>query len=414
MTKFKLNLVYTHLTKPYTIDWPNGVKLGDEEGFSVLWQKRLKPGTKLNMLNCFYEGEKTGTVQIYSANELPDERYVFPIEVIDDLRYWKHYLNKELDIPQQVEQDVINNKAKLLFFCPFEGHRLDAYDRIEFLQKQKERYKNILYADCNLYVEEGLKKEGIKGIYHNAFVNTNFNNTEILKYIDALRSNILNKTIRPNKFVCFNRVPKDYRGYMVNRFLEEGMVKDNIVTFQIENFAMSPEQLWKHFEKTYKPFELLKRNVPLVYDYQNVFSVNPTDIHIDAHLNSYFNIVNETQFYNIPNQLFFSEKIFKPMLCMQPFVVAGVTGSLKKLRELGFKTFGEYIDESYDSIVDDKERLEQVVQIVKGINNKTHQELSEMMYSMYNILEHNYNHHMCLAQQEFGAKNLAYRILNEW
>ena len=47
-------------------------------------------------------------------------------------------------------------------------------------------------------------------------------------------------------------------------------------------------------------------------------------------------------------EVFMTEKIWKPIMAQHVFVVHGNHLYLQKLREMGFKTFGNYFDESYD------------------------------------------------------------------
>lgn len=88
------------------------------------------------------------------------------------------------------------------------------------------------------------------------------------------------------------------------------------------------------------------------------FAILPYDIYNK----SYLSIVAETTASNRYNQ--FTEKIAKPILARRPFVVFCGQHYLKNLRQLGFKTFGDVvdehgnlvIDESYDDIDNDKQR----------------------------------------------------------
>lgn len=50
------------------------------------------------------------------------------------------------------------------------------------------------------------------------------------------------------------------------------------------------------------------------------------------------------------NLIFVTEKSFKPMAFFHPFVICGPKGSLAYLRSLGFVTFDNMFDESYDRI----------------------------------------------------------------
>lgn len=59
-----------------------------------------------------------------------------------------------------------------------------------------------------------------------------------------------------------------------------------------------------------------------------------------------YSIVAETCTSN--HWSFFTEKIVKPMLCKRVFLVSAGQYYLANLRDLGFRTFGHIIDESYD------------------------------------------------------------------
>ena len=67
-----------------------------------------------------------------------------------------------------------------------------------------------------------------------------------------------------------------------------------------------------------------------------------------CYTDTWFSVVTET-IYDYP-YTFRTEKIWKPILMAHPFVVAANKGYLKDLRNAGFKTFSDYIDESYDQI----------------------------------------------------------------
>jgi hypothetical protein len=68
-----------------------------------------------------------------------------------------------------------------------------------------------------------------------------------------------------------------------------------------------------------------------------------------AYTNSYVNIAIENSY----TDQFFSEKIFKPILAKQFFVIIAGKGSIALLRELGFDTYDDIIDHSrYDNSPD--------------------------------------------------------------
>ena len=64
------------------------------------------------------------------------------------------------------------------------------------------------------------------------------------------------------------------------------------------------------------------------------------------------------------NKFFITEKIMKPIAAQQAFVVVGHYGYLRRLRQMGFKTFHPYIDESYDSETDLETRIKMCLSAV--------------------------------------------------
>lgn len=109
--------------------------------------------------------------------------------------------------------------------------------------------------------------------------------------------------------------------------------------------------------------------------------------------NSYFSIVSETNFYTGTNNepgIFLSEKTFKPIAYYHPFIIVSVPGALKKIREIGYKTFHPYIDESYDSEVNDFERYKKILKEVKRLSTMTPTEVSEFIKNTSQITKHNF------------------------
>ena len=91
---------------------------------------------------------------------------------------------------------------------------------------------------------------------------------------------------------------------------------------------------------------------------------------------------------------YLTEKTFKALLYKRPFVILGPKNSLNQLRTLGFKTFGDFWDESYDKIEDPATRLIKVMDIVADICSKDIDNLRTMCYSMQDILDYNLNHYI--------------------
>lgn len=87
-----------------------------------------------------------------------------------------------------------------------------------------------------------------------------------------------------------------------------------------------------------------------------------------------------------------TEKTFRAIALEMPFVLVAPAGSLAYMREYGFKTFGDVIDESYDLETDDIRRVEKVVKLLKDLDNLSVTERQNLHRAMLPAVEHNYNH----------------------
>ena len=101
----------------------------------------------------------------------------------------------------------------------------------------------------------------------------------------------------------------------------------------------------------------------------------------DPYLNTYISIVTETNFDNRILQV--TDKVFKPIVNLQPFIYVASQYGLQHIRDLGYKTF-DFIDESYDEIEDEYIRL---MTIKEEIDEKINLGLSEIHDTYYGILD---------------------------
>jgi len=105
------------------------------------------------------------------------------------------------------------------------------------------------------------------------------------------------------------------------------------------------------------------------------------------YLETQIEVVLETLFDD--QRLHLTEKTIRPIACGHPFIIVGPMGSLKYLKQYGFKTFDSLIDESYDTIVDPVARLQSIVSLMKSIHNLNNQEKQNLYQKMKVIAEYN-------------------------
>lgn len=98
-------------------------------------------------------------------------------------------------------------------------------------------------------------------------------------------------------------------------------------------------------------------------------------------------IVLETLFET--DKIYLTEKVFKPMVMNQPFILYGPPGSLRYLKSYGFKTFPSLVNESYDEIVDPTERLRFINNEIKKLNQLNQNEFLIKVKDCHKAVLHN-------------------------
>jgi hypothetical protein len=73
----------------------------------------------------------------------------------------------------------------------------------------------------------------------------------------------------------------------------------------------------------------------------------------------------------------------------QPFIIQSCKGSLEYLRRYGFKTFGEFWDESYDQ-ADDSTRTYEIGKLLQDINSMSQKEKASLQSAVSTTVEYNY------------------------
>jgi hypothetical protein len=118
----------------------------------------------------------------------------------------------------------------------------------------------------------------------------------------------------------------------------------------------------------------------------NTYNQNMTDLYSD----SYFNIVLETMIdVDDSGGQFATEKTFKPIFNNQFFVAVSSADHLRHLRDLGYKTFGRCIDESYDSNTNNQDRFEAVLDLTKSLIKSGQENLHQLYRALAPEIQHN-------------------------
>jgi hypothetical protein len=298
-------------------------------------------------------------------------------------------------IPSDILDDVRNNKCKIVFDYTSEtndalGPSQILSDLIRNTSKQYSlRKRDIMLCTGNL-----------KSVKHHCDFYISISNFyfNLIAVDDSLivqqRNLIENKVSRDKKCLCLMRKPRLHRLSFAQLLFKQNLLHNNIVTmstmenhprlFGMKNLAM------RDIKNNYNQDFI--NSLPWTADSDRITVANAlmtTDKEKQMYLDTSINFIIESNVEFDGIELDITEKVIKPIVAMQPFVLLGQQGSLNDLKQMGYKTFDHWWDESYDSIPSSKIRMHYVADLFKHIQSLSNNQIAEMHYDMLPTLEHN-------------------------
>lgn len=365
----------------WDLDYCHHIAYDDDDAESFIpWPLR----DTMKRVNSTYKGYYYYPIYVHVAASGPADYFM------NDSVYIK--------IPSKVKTDLRNNRAKLLLINIYEGHGWKQFEH--FLMKKiivphNLKLSHVVFISGNTepYIN------GIPNVYYNEWENIIIHHEGSAPHLfRECVERIHNDKLLPHKFLCLQRRPHEHRMAIYAEMYKHrdagiltmgnGDFSDNY--FEGDALQGSLYNLNLFYPKVVEKFKNLLHTIPREYDV-NLATENPTsDDNVEKYLDSYLHIVSETFHQNEEGRIFFSEKIIKPFVFLQPFVLFGEAHSLKRLQELGYQTCGEFIDESYDAIENDQDRLYAALKSVKKFIKKDKEEMHQIMKDMLPIFIHNY------------------------
>ena len=167
-------------------------------------------------------------------------------------------------------------------------------------------------------------------------------------------------------FLYLNKQKRDHRTKLYDVLMEKGMLTNSLYT----NW---PDR------KLSAEYEL-----PWAQDYP--FYGMDQDIYEKPYNDTKYSLISESN--NNNTDVFITEKLWKAIIAQHIFVVHGNYLYLQKLREIGFKTFSQWIDEGYDLELDHDKRIDKIVHTCNQLRNENWKDLYLQTQS---LRKHNLN-----------------------
>jgi hypothetical protein len=318
------------------------------------------------------------------------------------------------NIPIETLNLLRNNKLSLLMYFPTEGFKLDLYDN--WFLKMHEKLVEFGLANTNkyfIYNNLTIESQYQKMIESNEFPCT-FNKVFFLPFFQLEYLNRLGQSTqkitevsiakRSKNFCCLNAKMRAHRLLLVSELSRRNLLENSYTSLLGDNpnFKFS-ENTIEHatnvladlFKKTTDiPKESQEYLLKFAKEWQPMYLDDTTGIDLEAEVitdffdNSFFSLVSET---GMDHYLRISEKTFKPIANLHPFIVIGCHGTLDYLRSLGYQTFPELFDESYDEETNIPKRLLMVADQVEKFCKLLPDEKERRFRLVTEKLKHNYN-----------------------
>lgn len=326
----------------------------------------------------------------YSYTNFPEIKKGFKNYILVEPTESYHGLTKRIDAilrKVDIKKFIEENDLRLLICSIADPPTFYKYTQLSLKLKKYKILNRCKFLTSNInlqrenvqsyhfFIEQAIKS---KDSFFGVDTTLGYKSEEIK--IDELNS------FRNKKFLSFNRtVDKDHRFSLLHDYLTNDFSDSYFSFLTLEGIHCIPFQ-----HKQLLLEEYLKK-VPIELDTNKKFNftVNNT-MRKDLFLDSCINLVTETSY--IDNELFISEKILKPILNYQPFIVLGPMNYLKELKKLGFKTFSEFWDESYDSVENGKDRYFKISELIFKLNSYDINKLNGLYQQTKEICIYNRNH----------------------
>ena len=300
-----------------------------------------------------------------------------------------------------IQELVKNNIIKVIFSNPAEGSdtlrsHCDLYRVSELLKEKK-----------MLLIGGGDMDPSWPCLQYDSFLPKVFDYDENIKASNSFEE-IYVTSDKPYKFLFFNGRMRSHRKYLLEQFRVSGLLDKCLWTCLDATHAYNSAIQLQHdnvnLMNTIRPI----KNLPYKYEidrYRDRIDLpKPTDttlsewhlwnnewgaiyINPNAYIDTYFSLITETVF-TYPYS-FRTEKIWKPVAMGHPWIAVANQGFYRDMHNLGFQTFGHVIDESFDKIENNQERIERIAAVVEDL---CQQDLANFLKECYNVCKYNQQH----------------------
>ena len=342
-------------------------------------------------------------------DEIKDSKHFYFIFIWSDVFFINPLGFK--GISEKYKNDVRNGKSKIFLFFMCEGAS-GSYGNNELETIEKWRIEenfpdySIYYFSGNLLIDKIAKAKELK---LNCFGTScfEFTNHNFLINGDPIKFKPIDDKYL---FLSYNRMIRANKVYFVYKILKKKLNKKGLISLgKIDEYE-------SHYDINQRIIKYLSKITPLRIDDESDLNVNLCfNVKYEDYEKTFMSIVTETLVDN--DTLFITEKTWKPIIVGHPFIVYGNVGTLKYLKDLGYRTFDRWIDESYDEENDHFKRCHMIIDEIEKFKNYSIEDLTKIREEMFETCNHNKKHYYKRLKENYKYeknKQLNDYLISEW
>ncbi len=242
-------------------------------------------------------------------------------------------------IASRILEKASGRNNDIIFYYPSESYATLSASFCPTAEALEQKGINGYLIKCGDWDIDGYVKNYNMPEFFAWIINNEFNRAR-LEYT----CNQIDTAVKTHKFLFLNGEYRTNREQFFELFRETGLLENSIWSHRSGKSAegFGPDQDWPD---------------PFVHPDFRFYAYYPSHYYQTG-----ISIVSETT----QNEWFPTEKTYKSLMLGHPFAVYGGQHSLSKIRALGFETFSNDIDESYDLCEYPIERAERLVKSLRG------------------------------------------------
>lgn len=305
----------------------------------------------------------------------------------------------------------IRQLAETNTILPILSNPMEGSDTMKTHCEMVTRTADLVHAKKILLISGGEMDSSWPYLCYDIFLPKILDYDENLVEIDR-GCEIYTKQQKPYKFLFLNGHMRHHRKYLLELFRYQGLLDQALWTnldprpSTFQPLVLPPEIGIKNWDHTSFPVQQLPAQYEVdryrsrigtpapdtrrdLYTKYHLFNDEWGDIYLNAdpYIDTYFSVVTETV-YEYPYS-FRTEKTWKPIAMGHPTIFASNAGYYRDFHNLGFRTWGHLIDESFDQIDNVQDRIDRIAAVVADLCN---QDLASFLQAAEETCKYNQQH----------------------